>query len=249
MNYHWNWNIFFEMAPDGQGTYLDSLLSGLKWTLLTALLAWGIALIVGSLIGIARTSPVPWLARLGNVWVELFRNIPLLVQMFLWFFVLPEILPESVGSWLKQLPNASFWNAVLCLGFFTSARVAEQVRAGIQSLPRGQLMASTAMGLTVGQTYRHVLLPQAFRIILPPLTSEFLNAIKNTAVALTIGLVELTSAARSIQEFSFQVFEAFTAATIAYLLVNVIVVGFMRWVERKVAIPGLVANVDMPAGH
>ena len=111
-------------------------------------------------------------------------------------------------------PWGAYIPAVLCLGFFTSARVAEQVQAGIQSLPRGQRMAGTALGLTLPQTYRYVLLPMAFRIVLPPLTSEFMNVIKNSSVALTIGLVELTAAARSMQEFSFQVFEAFTAATI-----------------------------------
>jgi glutamate/aspartate transport system permease protein len=106
------------------------------------------------------------------------------------------------------------------------------------------------MGLTLPQTYRFVLLPQAYRIILPPLTSEFLNIIKNSAVALTIGLMELTARARSIQEFTFQVFEAFTAATILYLLINIVVVFGMRWVERRLAVPGMIAAAGAPqAGH
>ena len=130
-----------------------------------------------------------------------------------------------------------------------AARVAEQVRAGIQSLPRGQNMAGTALGLTTPQTYRYVLLPMAFRIILPPLTSEFMNIIKNSSVALTIGLVELTAAARSIQEFSFQVFEAFTAATIVYILINVIVVFGMRFLEKRVQIPGFVGPSMNTGGH
>jgi glutamate/aspartate transport system permease protein len=112
------------------------------------------------------------------------------------------------------------------------------VRAGIQSLPRGQMAAGTALGLTLPQTYRHVILPMSFRIILPPLTSEFLNIIKNSSVALTIGLMELTARARSMQEFSFQVFEAFTAATLIYLGVNLVVVLAMRGVEHWVAVPG-----------
>jgi len=194
------------------------------------------------LVGTIRTTPTKWMVILGDVYVELFRNIPLLVQMFLWFFVVPELLPKDWGTWVKQMPNASFWTAVVALSFFTSARVAEQVRAGIQSLPRGQLMAGTALGLTLPQTYRYVLLPMAFRIILPPLTSEFLNVIKNSAVALAIGLMELTARARSMQEFSFQVFEAFTAATVMYLLVNSVVVLGMRWVERWVAVPGYVGK-------
>jgi glutamate/aspartate transport system permease protein len=147
-------------------------------------------------------------------------------------------------------PWAAYVPAVLCLGFYTAARVAEQVRAGIQSLPVGQRMAGTAMGLSVAQTYRYVLLPQAYRIILPPLTSEFLNIMKNSSVALTIGLLELTARARSMQEFTFQVFEAFTAATILYLLINIVVVLGMRWVERKVSVPGLIAAAGAPqAGH
>jgi len=171
--------------------------------------------------------------------------------MFLWFFVLPEFLPKALGTAMKQMapPWASLVPAILCLGFFTAARVAEQVRAGIQSLPRGQAMAGTALGLTTPQVYRYVLLPMAFRVILPPLTSEFMNIIKNSSVALTIGLVELTAAARSIQEFSFQVFEAFTAATIVYICINVIVVLGMRLLEKRVQIPGFVGPSMNTGGH
>lgn len=242
MNYNWNWMIFWDLSPDGQGTYLDMLISGLGWTVSTALLAWIIALVIGSAVGVMRTTPVKWAVTAGNIYVEIFRNIPLLVQMFLWYFVFPEIVPESFGLWLKQLHYASFFNAVLCLGFYTSARVAEQVKAGIQSLPDGQAMAGTALGLTLPQTYRFVLLPMAFRIILPPLTSEFLNIIKNSSVALTIGLMELTARARVIQEFSFHVFEAFSAAAVLYLIVNVSVVFLMRHVEHKVAVPGYITG-------
>jgi glutamate/aspartate transport system permease protein len=242
VKYNWNWGIFWEPSPEGVGTYLDMLLSGLYWTIVTALLAWLIALAAGSLVGVARTLPSKAAQRFGNAYVEFFRNIPLLVQLFLWFFVLPELLPASAGLWLKQLPNAPFWTAVFGIGFFMSARVAEQVRAGIGALPRGQRLAGTALGLTTAQTYRYVLLPMAYRIILPPLTSEFLNTIKNTSVALTIGLLELTARARSIQEFSFQVFEAFTAATLLYLVINITVTVAMRLLERRLTVPGYVAG-------
>ncbi|KQP38480.1 glutamate ABC transporter permease [Methylobacterium sp. Leaf104] len=238
MNYNWNWGIFLEPSPEGTGTYADMLLSGLMWTVVTALCAWVIAFFLGSVIGVMRTLPSKLANAIGTTYVELFRNIPLLVQMFLWYFVLPEVLPETWGGWIKQLPNAPFYTAVVCLGFFTASRVAEQVRAGIQALPRGQKMAGTAMGLTVYQTYRYVLLPSAYRMILPPLTSEFLNNLKNTSVALTIGLLELTARARAMQEFSFQVFEAFTAATVLYVLINVVVIFTSGWIERRVAVPG-----------
>ena len=248
MNYNWNWRIFWEPSPDGVGTYMDTLLSGLAWTMATALTAWVMALILGAIIGTIRTMPNQWAARIANGYVELFRNIPLLVQMFLWYFVMPELVPDAIGNWLKSVPYASFVTAVICLGFFTSSRVAVQVSAGIHSLPRGQKMAGTALGLTLPQTYRYVLLPMAFRIVMPPLTSEFLNIIKNSSVALTIGLMELTARARSMQEFSFQVFEAFTAATLIYIFVNVIVVNLMRLLEKKIAIPGFITSGTTSAG-
>ena len=250
MNYNWNWHIYWEISPDGQGTYFHSLLVGLGWTLATALAAWIIALVLGSALGVMRTTPSKWAVRFGNLYVELFRNVPLLVQMFLWYFVLPEVVPRAIGTWIKQMPPpwGAYVPAVLCLGFFTAARVSEQVRAGIQSLSRGQGMAGTALGLTLPQTYRYVLLPMAMRLVLPPLGSEFLNIIKNSAVALTINVVELTARARAMQEYSFQVFEAFTAATLLYLLVNVGVVLLMRFIERRVAVPGFIGS-PAPGGH
>ena len=242
MKYDWQWSIYLQPAADGSGPWLEYLLVGLVWTLATALAAWVIALGIGVIVGTLRTTPIRWLVRAGDAYVEIFRNIPLLVQMFLWYFVLPELLPKSLGDAVKQLPPpwGSYVPAVLCLGIYTSVRVAEQVRAGIQSLPRGQLMAGTALGLTLPQTYRYVLLPSAFRIILPPLTSEFLNVIKNSSIALTIGLLELTGRARSMQEFTFKVFEAFAAATVIYLLTNLVVVLLMRALERRVRVPGFI---------
>jgi glutamate/aspartate transport system permease protein len=238
MNYNWNWQIYWEESPDATGTYLDTLLSGLQWTLATALSAWLIALLLGIVIGTIRTLPGKWTVRLANAYIELFRNIPLLVQMFLWYFVVPELLSEALGNWLKALPNASFVTAVVSLGLFTSARVAVQVSAGIASLSVGQGQAATALGFSLRQTYRYILLPQALRLVIPPLTNEFLNIIKNSAVALTIGLMELTASARSMQEFSFQVFEAFTAATLIYVSVNICVVALMHVLEKRTALPG-----------
>jgi glutamate/aspartate transport system permease protein len=238
MSYNWNWGIFWEASPEGTGTYFDMLLSGLRWTIVTALVAWIIALVFGMAVGVARTLSSKWASGIATCYVEFFRNIPILVQLFLWYFVLPELLPRAGGMWLKQLPNAAFWTTAIGVGLYMSARVAEQVRAGINALPRGQPMAGMALGLTTAQTYRYVLLPMALRIILPPLSSEFLNTIKNTSVGLTIGLLELTGRARSMQEFSFQVFEAFTAATLLYLAINAAVVVAMRLLERRVAIPG-----------
>jgi len=242
MNYNWNWGIFQMPAPDGSGTYLTMLLDGLQWTVVTASLAWLIAFVFGAIVGIVRTLNSPTLKFLGNAYIELFRNIPLLVQLFIWYFVVPELVPASLGNWIKQLYNGAFYTAVIGIGLYMSARVATQVTAGIESLPRGQRFAAMAIGLTTWQSYRYVQLPMAFRVIFPPLTSEFLNTIKNTSVALTIGLVELTARARAMQEFSFQVFEAFIAAAVLYLLLNVVVTFVMRYLERRLALPGFITG-------
>jgi glutamate/aspartate transport system permease protein len=252
VKYDWQWSIFTQTAADGSGWWLHYLLVGLGWTMLTALAAWVLALSIGSVVGTLRTTPLKWVVRAGNLYVEIFRNVPLLVQMFLWFFVLPELLPKGIGDAIKQMPPpwGSYLPAVLCLGIYTSVRVAEQVKAGIQSLSRGQLMAGTALGLSLPQTYRHVLLPMAFRIVMPPLTSEFLNIIKNSSVALTIGLLELTGRARAMQEFSFKVFEAFSAATVIYLITNLVIVLLMRKLESRLRVPGFIGSSSaITPGH
>nr|WP_295833547.1 amino acid ABC transporter permease [uncultured Azospirillum sp.] len=188
--------------------------------------------------------PNRWAVIAGNAYVELFRNIPLLVQMFLWYFVLPELLPRSAGDWIKGVapPWGPFVTASVALGLFTSARIAEQVRSGIEALSRGQHNAGLAIGLTLPQAYRYVLLPMAFRLILPPLTSEFMTIFKNSSVALTIGLLELTAQARQMNEFTFRTYEAFGAATVLYLVTALLVNRGMVWVERRAQVPGLIGQ-------
>jgi glutamate/aspartate transport system permease protein len=164
------------------------------------------------------------------------------VQLFLWYFVFPELLPEEAGMWIKRglwLPE--FWTAAVCLGLYTASRVAEQVRAGVNAIGQGQQYAAMAMGLTPVQVYRYVLLPVSFRIIIPPLTSDFLGVFKNSSLALTIGVLELTAMTRQIEEYSYAGFEAFTAATVLYIGVTAIVMASMRVVEARVRIPGMIS--------
>jgi His/Glu/Gln/Arg/opine family amino acid ABC transporter permease subunit len=243
MNYHWNWGIFLEQVKSSEETYLDWLITGLGWTLAVALSAWVLALLFGSIVGTLRTAPRKGLVLIATTWVELFRNIPLLVQMFLWFFVVPELLPRDLSLWVKQdMPAKEFFTAVICLGLFTSARVAEQVRAGIQSLPGGQRMAGLAIGLTLPQTYRYVTLPMAFRIIIPPLTSEFMNVFKNSSVAFAIGVLELTFQARQMQEDSEQGIETYLAVTVLYFICAFIANRGMAFIEKRSRVPGFIAT-------
>jgi glutamate/aspartate transport system permease protein len=202
-----------------------------------------IAMLLGAIVGTLRTLDNRVVVFLGNAWVELFRNIPLLVQMFIWYFVVPEFVPP-LKAWVvaAEPSHAQFLSATLCLGLFTSARIAEQVRAGIQSLPRGQHHAAQAIGLTIAQMYRFVLLPMAFRIIIPPLTSETMNLIKNTSIALTIGLAELTFRTREMGEYTFRFFEAFTAATLIYIALAMTANRVMAVIERRTSVPGYIAG-------
>ena len=236
-----DFSFLSQPAFSGGGVYFDWVLSGIKWTLLVSILAWIIAFSIGSVLGVLRTTPLAWLRVPATVYVEAFRNVPLLVQMFIWYFVVPEIVPQAAGDWLKtKMPMPEFCNAVLCLGFYTASRVAEQVRAGIQSIPKGQTNAALAMGLTLPQTYRHVLLPMSYRIIIPPMTTEFLSIFKNSSIALTIGVLELTAQVRQISEYTFRTFEIFTLATIVYALITLTVTFSMRWLENKTRVPGYV---------
>jgi len=237
MNYTWQWGILFEEP------YRGWLISGLGWTIAVSLCAWVIAFLLGSVLGVMRTLPSRALSSFATGYVELFRNVPLLVQMFLWYFALPEILPTEAGRWLKRdLPNPEFVMAVIALGLYTASRVAEQVRAGIQAIPPGLSNAAKASGMSTAQIYRHVLLPISFRIIIPPLTSEFLTIFKNSSLALTIGLLELTARTREITEVTFRGFEAFAAATVLYVFIALIVTVLMLAIESRTRIPGYIGS-------
>lgn len=241
MSANWDWGIFFQPAPFGNTTYLGWILSGLKVTVLLSICAWIIAFLVGSLFGILRTVPNKFLSSLGTIYVEIFRNVPLIVQFFTWYLVIPEFLPSSLRDWFKMDldPNIQFFiSSTLCLGLFTAARMTEQVRAAIQSLPRGQKAAGLAMGLTLPQTYRYVLLPNAYRVIIPPMTSEMLNLVKNSAIASTIGLVDMTAQAGKLLDYSARAYESFTAITLAYVGINVIIMLAMHLLEKRVRLPG-----------
>ena len=236
MNYNWDWGVLIREP------YFEWLVSGFMWTISVSIAAWVLAFSLGSVVGIARTTDSKILRGFGTCYVETFRNIPLLVQMFLWYFVFPELLPDDAGMWVKrELPMPEFTTAVVCLGLYTASRVAEQVRAGIEAIGQGQRNAGLAMGLTPAQVYRYVLLPVSYRIIVPPLTSEFLTIFKNSSLALTIGVLETTAQARQIEEYTFQGFEAFTAATLLYIVVTSTVMLLMKLIEGRVRIPGMIS--------
>jgi glutamate/aspartate transport system permease protein len=235
-----DFSVFLSPSPEAGTNYLTYLLGGALWTLILSVLSWLIAFVTGSVVGVLRTLPSSILSKIGACYVEIFRNIPLLVQLFIWFNVVPELLP-GFGPWFKHLP--SFWqqftSATLCLGLFTAARIAEQVRSGLRSLGKGQFGAGLALGLNIKQVYGLILLPVAYRIIIPTLTSEFLNLIKNSAVASTIGFVELARRSDSMAELKSTVFEALLAGTLLYGAINLVVLFLSRTLEHSTKLPGL----------
>ncbi len=219
----------------GDFTYLNWIFRAWGWTLLVALLALVVALVLGSLVGIIRTAPNRWLAFAGEAWTEIFRNNPLIVQIFIWYHVLPAIfLP------LRGVP--SYVLVVFALGCFTSARIGEQVKAGINTLSRGQRYAGLALGLTLPQTYRYVLLPMAFRIIVPPLTSESMNIIKNSSVAFAVSITELTFFAQQSAEETSQPILMYGAATLLYFISAFAINRIAKVIEGRVQVPGMIGG-------
>lgn len=244
IDYKWNWRAFYDISGDGTSTYAHNLVAGAGWTIATALSSAAIALLVGVPIGLLRGSPSRLKRCLASTYIEIFRDIPLLVQMFIWYFVVPELLPSSLGNWIKGLASGPFLTASLALGLYAAARVGEQTRSTITALPKGQLAAGIALGLGKRQVLRLIVMPQALRMLIPPLTSEMVNIVKNTSVGMTIGLMELTARAREMQEATFHTFEAFAAATVGYLLINLCISTALRAVEARVH--GAKARVASP---
>jgi glutamate/aspartate transport system permease protein len=244
LQYEFRWNVLWESPYGGW------LLQGLKNTIIVSLIAWVIALALGLALGMLRTAPWRWPRALAGLWVEFFRNTPLLVQLFFWYFAVPQLLPGPLRDRLNSLNvgtplgvlNYEFLAALVGLGIYTSARVGETVRAGIQSIPRQQTEAALSSGLSLVQTYRHVLIPLGVRIVIPPLTTEFLTIFKNSSVAVTIGFAELTFQTQQINSYTFRGLEAVTAATLVYLAISLTIAVGMSRVERRLAVPGLIAR-------
>jgi His/Glu/Gln/Arg/opine family amino acid ABC transporter permease subunit len=236
VRYEFNWSVLWS----GQsGAWL---LQGLLTTLEISALAWVLAVALGILAGALRTMPSAPLRAGATIYVEFFRNVPLLVWMFFWYFGVPPLLPRVVQDWLFN-HGAEFWAGMFALGIYHGARLSEVIRAGIQSIPRTQLEASLAIGLSVWQAYRLVILPIALRLIVPPATSESLNLLKNSSVALTISVAELTFQTRQIETYTARAIEALTAGTLIYLVLCLSIAALMGRVERRFAIPGLIARV------
>jgi glutamate/aspartate transport system permease protein len=242
--YDFRWSVLWEPP------YRDMLLYGIRMTLVVSPLAWVIACVLGVAVAVCRTAPWRVPQALATVYVEFFRNTPLLVQLFFWYFGVPQILPKSFQTWLNRLDvsilglslNIEAWTLIVGLAIYTSARVAESLRSGIQSLPKQQTEAGLSTGLSRLQVYRYVIMPQAVRLVLPTLTTEFLTIYKNSSLGLTIGVAEMTFATRQIDSYTFKGLEAATAVTLLYLAISLAISGLMTMVERLTAIPGMVTR-------
>jgi len=223
------------------GEYGHWILQGIETTLLLSALSWVITLCLGILFGSLRTSPYKPVRTVGSIYVEFFRNVPLLVWLFFWYFGAPQVLPADAQDWVNH-HHPEFWSAVIGLSVYHGARMAEVIRAGLQSIPKTLLESSVATGLSLGQTYRLILIPIALRLIIPPVTNESLNLLKNSSLAMTIGVAELTFMTRQIETYTAKAFEALTAGTLIYLVLCLGIAALMAQVERRYRIPGLIAR-------
>jgi glutamate/aspartate transport system permease protein len=235
LNYTFDWSVLWRHP------YGAMLLKGILTTLHLSLLAWMIAVALGVAIGTFRVLPSRFIRFAGSAYVQIFRNTPFLVQLFFWYFAAPLLLPKTAQEWLyNHVPDYSYWAGICALGTYTASRVAEQFRSGLLAIPRGQYHAAYSTGLTTLQTYRYVIGPYAFRIIIPPFTTEFLTCFKNSALTMTIGVMEITHTAYYVDSFTWHGLETTTAASLTYLCISGCVVLFMSFVEKKARIPGMI---------
>jgi polar amino acid transport system permease protein len=235
MNYQFNWSVLWSGQSGGW------LLQGVLTTLQIFFLGLALAVVLGIFSGALRTVPIAPLRWIAGGYVEFFRNVPLLVWMFFWYFGVPPLLAQALQDWLLD-HGAEFWAAVFAIGVYHGARFSEVIRAGIQSIPKTQLEAALSTGLTIAQAYRLIIVPIALRLIIPPATNETLNLLKNSSVALTIGVAELTFQTRQIETYTARAFEALAAGTLIYLILCLTISALMAYVERSVAIPGMITQ-------
>lgn len=234
MKYEFSWGMLITQP------YSEWILDGILTTFHLALISWVLAFSIGVLIGVCRVTGSRTLRFIGTAYVELFRNVPLLVQLFIWLYVVPQLLPDKFSMWWNRLEYVPYWTAVVGISFYTASRVAEQIRSAVMAIPDGQFKAALSTGLTPVQMYRYVIVPYAARIMIPAITSEFLTIFKNTSLALTIGVMEITATTRKIEAWSFKGIEAYTVASLTYVATTIGVILFMNWLERRYQIPGLI---------
>lgn len=228
MGYEFDWSVLI--------TYKHLLVDGFLMTLKLSIIGIVLAFIVGSIMGLLRINKNFFVAIFASYYIEFFRNIPLIVQIFFIYFTFDilEIFPflETVGNKLNIENHNGFFSALFALIFYTSAYIAEILRGGIQSLPKGQMEASKTLGMTSIQSLYYIILPQAMKIVCGPITSQFINLIKNSSLAMTIGVAELTFQTQEINALTFRGFEAATAVTLLYLFLTLTTSLLMVIIDR-----------------
>jgi glutamate/aspartate transport system permease protein len=234
--YKFDWSVLWREP------YGEWMLQGIWLTLQLGFLAWIIALSLGVFLGTMRAAPWKLLRLVSTIYVEVFRNVPFLVQLFFWFYAGPMIFGETLQFKINTISGLNYYAAVVGLGLYTASRVAEHVRAGFASIGQGQYQAVLSTGMTQWQMYWHVMIPHALRLVIPPLTTEFLTIFKNSSVAMTIGVAETTFMSYKIDSDTFHGLEATTGAMFVYLVLGMVVVKTMSYFEKKFRIRGLVGR-------
>lgn len=235
IDYQFDWGVILQQP------YGALFLKGIYNTLILSVFAWMMAFSIGTIISILRVSSNRLLNLIGTTYVEIFRNIPLLVQIFFWYFAMPSLLPRDLELWLyDNVSNLPFFLGMLALGFYSASRVSEVFRSSLLSVPVGQYRAAYSTGLTPFKMYRFIVVPYAFRLSIPPLTTEFLTCFKNSALTMTIGVMEITGTTAYIESFTWRGLEATTAASLTYLVITLCIIMFMSLVERRMKIMGMI---------
>ena len=235
--YKFDWSVLYSVNETYGEHFGFALLSGLWMTIKISLVSSVLALTLGTVFGLGRLSSFGPMRWLSTFYVEFFRNTPLLVQLFFWYFAFPQALPEGAREFVFSR-DFEFWSATLGLSVYTGSFMAEVIRAGLQSIPKGLLEAAYSSGLNYLQVLVKIILPIAFRQIIPPLGSEFLNNMKNSSLAMVVGVAELTWQSQQIESLTFRGFEATTGATILYLSLSLIIATVLNAINSKLRLDG-----------
>jgi polar amino acid transport system permease protein len=214
--------------------YQTLLLHGLGVTAKLFAVSWVLAMLLACVLAAVRFSPSRWAQGLVAAFVEYHRNVPGLVQIFVWYFGVPQLLSKDWQRWINR-NDGEFILSCIALTLYAAAYMSEDLRSGLRSVAPGQRDAARSLGMSGGQAMRFILLPQALRNALPPLVNQTLALFKATSLAMTIGVAELMHASRQMENETYRTFEAFMIASVCYLALSWLIMGVGSYAGRRVA--------------
>jgi polar amino acid transport system permease protein len=225
-------NVVLDFSAILNERYLPYFLTGIRNTAILFVLTWIVALPLAVLLTLARSGGIRPLSWLVALYVEYHRNVPLLVQLLFWYFGISTLFPDPVNDFVNR-HNTEFIFSLVALVLYTAAYMSEDMRSGLRAIPKTQFEAARAIGFGFFETMAYVIIPQVWRLSLPPLVNQTLILFKGTSLAASIGVAELTFQARQVESISFRVFESFFVVSVIYLSGSLMLMFGGAWLAQR----------------